>query len=443
MDIGYGLSVMLQRVAGVVAGPTYILRDEFTTEESSNLSSPRTCEPGPGALTLVTANSSTFEINADGKLEAFVPTAADAFAEVQIYATDALTRAANRAFVIDFDLAAGVGFDPEMFHIQLTTETPPATDASIQTDATYGISIFAGNNFRWQLYGVYTTRNIQVLTDNTQYEVAFITRSAGVFILLDGIMAYATTKGTDATYTPIVAHNVTGAKHDYFRVVDINTDATPILSEVSDSFVRADSTNIGSTDGLGSEEDAVENLVWNEVIGGVQIVSNALVTDNLVSRPNLVVVAPTSEPATQCIESVWNADSSGSRIFTNVMDYKDSSNYREVGVSGTNLYWRETVGGTTFNRRATAHGGISDNSTLYICSSQIFENDYHLFMYSTTDAKQKSDAQAMTGYEGGTGVGLGLFSDNSTKTIGNAYVQSWAAFDSDKTAIDLGTDTDS
>lgn len=35
------------------AGVIYLLRDEFTTPESAPLASPRTCEPGPGQLTIV------------------------------------------------------------------------------------------------------------------------------------------------------------------------------------------------------------------------------------------------------------------------------------------------------------------------------------------------------------------------------------------------------
>lgn len=33
--------------------PTYLLRDEFTTDDAAPMASPRTCEPGPGALTVV------------------------------------------------------------------------------------------------------------------------------------------------------------------------------------------------------------------------------------------------------------------------------------------------------------------------------------------------------------------------------------------------------
>lgn len=35
------------------SGVTYILRDEFTTDEANPIASPRTCEPGPGTLTVV------------------------------------------------------------------------------------------------------------------------------------------------------------------------------------------------------------------------------------------------------------------------------------------------------------------------------------------------------------------------------------------------------
>lgn len=38
-------------------GVTYLLRDEFTTDAAAPLASPRTCEPGPGALTIVDSGS--------------------------------------------------------------------------------------------------------------------------------------------------------------------------------------------------------------------------------------------------------------------------------------------------------------------------------------------------------------------------------------------------
>src|SRR4030043_1892939 len=38
---------------GKGSGYSYQLRDEFTTDASAPLASPRTCAPGPGALTLV------------------------------------------------------------------------------------------------------------------------------------------------------------------------------------------------------------------------------------------------------------------------------------------------------------------------------------------------------------------------------------------------------
>lgn len=50
-----GRSLAILGVPGVLGGKslTYLLRDEFTTDESAPLASPRTCEPGPGTLTLV------------------------------------------------------------------------------------------------------------------------------------------------------------------------------------------------------------------------------------------------------------------------------------------------------------------------------------------------------------------------------------------------------
>lgn len=42
----------LLEIPGIDSGVVYLLRDEFTTDAAAPLTSPRTCEPGPGTLTL-------------------------------------------------------------------------------------------------------------------------------------------------------------------------------------------------------------------------------------------------------------------------------------------------------------------------------------------------------------------------------------------------------
>jgi len=46
---------MMMVLGGGASGVTYLLRDEFTTDDAAPLTSPRTCEPGPGTLVVTDA----------------------------------------------------------------------------------------------------------------------------------------------------------------------------------------------------------------------------------------------------------------------------------------------------------------------------------------------------------------------------------------------------
>ena len=50
---GFGIRTYAAAPGG---GVTYLLRDEFTTDAAAPLTSPRTCEPGPGTLTISDAD---------------------------------------------------------------------------------------------------------------------------------------------------------------------------------------------------------------------------------------------------------------------------------------------------------------------------------------------------------------------------------------------------
>jgi len=49
---------MLSKAASSVVPLTWLLYDEFTTADAAPITSPRTCEPGPGTLTLVQTDGS-------------------------------------------------------------------------------------------------------------------------------------------------------------------------------------------------------------------------------------------------------------------------------------------------------------------------------------------------------------------------------------------------
>ena len=94
---------------GGAAAVVFLLRDDFTSDEAAPLASPRTCEPGPGTLTVVQASAgATFSI-LDSKLEA---------RGVEVYnncriRSDAFTRTAGLGVV--FDLQRLIPTSPRHF----------------------------------------------------------------------------------------------------------------------------------------------------------------------------------------------------------------------------------------------------------------------------------------------------------------------------------------
>jgi len=71
--LGTGISLMLEKNPNAL---DWLLQDEFTTAEAAPLTSPRTCEPGPGTFPTITDSNSKFSI-AGGKLLVATGTAAN------------------------------------------------------------------------------------------------------------------------------------------------------------------------------------------------------------------------------------------------------------------------------------------------------------------------------------------------------------------------------
>lgn len=94
-------------VAGA-SGVTYLLRDEFTTAQAAPLTSPRTCAPGPGVLT-ITDPQNKFSIAsgalsfAQGTADCYMVTAALARKAGLCIAGTLLTLTVNAYFIIGFN----------------------------------------------------------------------------------------------------------------------------------------------------------------------------------------------------------------------------------------------------------------------------------------------------------------------------------------------------
>lgn len=104
--VGYGdlLKVPNARWGKGAGGVTWLLLDEFTTDDAAPITSPRTCEPGPGTLTL-TDPANKFSITG-GKLAI----AAGASAEPNpSFVADTFARAVGLAMLVTIDRTGGSG----------------------------------------------------------------------------------------------------------------------------------------------------------------------------------------------------------------------------------------------------------------------------------------------------------------------------------------------
>ncbi len=82
--------------------PVFLLRDEFTTDEAAPLASPRTCEPGPGTLTITDVDS-RFSISAGSLVIASAATACVAL-------SGTLSRVTGRAVFMDVSGVGGANY---------------------------------------------------------------------------------------------------------------------------------------------------------------------------------------------------------------------------------------------------------------------------------------------------------------------------------------------
>lgn len=193
--------------------------DEFTTDESAPLASPRTMEPGPGTLTL-TQTDGEFSISSS---ELNFPAQSTATYGDQQAVGDSQSRIAGRAFLVSaltFDTADS---DDE-FTIgwwQSDTSLEPGQSAKIEhffwfyrSAALYARSSTAGSS-----QGTYAA--------STAYDIAVVLRGTGAFFLRrvgssgDYTLFWVDNVNTTATVYPAISNFTQAGTLDDFRVKDL------------------------------------------------------------------------------------------------------------------------------------------------------------------------------------------------------------------------------
>lgn len=241
--------LLLGNQGGAAWTPTFLLRDDFTTDASAPLTSPRTCEPGPGQLTFTQTNGN-FSISSGNLV---VPVASPTGYNVVEFYSDAITRAAGRT----------------MFY-----KTSPLGEAVLGW-MTSGAAASAGaaapqlTSFVLRDHGYLNAPHPGNYIGTI--EVAIVLRSAGAFFFAKGtpltqwtLLWLNNTITTDPVYAAGNFYN-TGATIDYVRVCDLpapfNSDfgiaALNVASPVSateytgaaDALIDMTVTAPGSLDG--------------------------------------------------------------------------------------------------------------------------------------------------------------------------------------------------
>jgi hypothetical protein len=155
---------------------TYLLRDDFITDDAAPLDSPRTCEPGPGTLTAA-QNDGQFSISSGG-LQVPVQTT-PVFGDLGFYCNAAggaaFTRAAGLALLHTINFATLTGGDSTILGWANATTLGAATfEAGALLNST---------DFR--PYSANATSAAALATGNV-YAIAYVLRSAGHFLLVKG-----------------------------------------------------------------------------------------------------------------------------------------------------------------------------------------------------------------------------------------------------------------
>lgn len=292
------------------AGLTYLLRDEFTTNASAPLTSPRICEPGQGQLTITdTGNKLTI---ASGKLtENGSP--GSSFTDPRIVSTSSFARAIGRTFLINFNING-----------QFIIGWNSANNAAVAT-YDHACNILSTSIFAYSR-SAGTQVQIGTLTSATDYTLAIVLDSTGAYIFIKGGTEYASWTLLFSfavfTTTPLymsMGYNGAGTARlaDYIRITDLP---------------GAFSTNLG-----------------------IATLNVASPSGQYTGTADAVIHLTETSPVALGVESGFK------------YRYTDANNYWRVYFDATGQIKLDSVSAGTPTNRITVAGAISTSQTRTLC----------------------------------------------------------------------------
>ena len=210
----------------------FILRDEFTTTETAPMVSPRTCEPGPGTLTITDAANKLHVTG--GKL------IGDTVATLGKIVSASITRAAGKAVISNATIPTAqylrLGWDVSIDNIV------------VKNDEFYVFD----NGLLFSIAGAVTTHDLTV-----------VQKSAGQIYIIDNSIVYVSNIDTsNRTAIAQIDATAAGAQIANFRVCQL---PAPWATDTGIATNVVASPSVGEI--TTQEADALAEMTWTAVTG--------------------------------------------------------------------------------------------------------------------------------------------------------------------------------
>lgn len=206
----------IRAVAGAMDDLVWLLRDEFTTDQAAPLTSPRTCEPGPGTLTLVQNDG---QLSISGGALSFPTQSTAVFGDLGFSSVGSFSRTAGRALLMTITPAV---LNRNVVPLAWRSSTGLASNPIFDAAAQAGIYFVDATN---RLFIILPSASVQLgdgLWNTSTQALACVLRvSGGAFHIKDGTLLWVSREGTSTPlYVSFSNHGMSGTL-DNFRVADL------------------------------------------------------------------------------------------------------------------------------------------------------------------------------------------------------------------------------
>lgn len=322
-----------------VRGFKKLCREWFSTPAAGPLATPRTAEPGPGGFTL-TQSGGNLAINSLGEL-ALVAQGSPSWGGMGFYGTAAIPRKAGT--VLLFDLKPNTG----------NTIVGFRTNQALDTSFRHALYVTSAPVFN-AMTPTQITLDPAVVADARLQFAIVLRAAAGAFWFYKRASAASWTflrydeTGNEANLYLALSNYDGTHTVDNLEVVEALWNPLPLAS---DTFNRANSANLGATDGAGTAEaNGGGGLAWSQVSGTMQISSNRLMLSGAAGASPAYSLSVVDAGASDvyCRASVNVV--AGENTTSVVLRYVDNNNFWAVNFATGALTIVEVTGGVATTR---------------------------------------------------------------------------------------------